>query len=284
MKNKVILSADSTCDLGNTLRQKYNVHYYPFHIVLDGKQYQDGIDIFPKDIFKKYKEKGVLPKTAAIGAEEYIEYFRQFVDQGYDVIHLNIASSISCAHQNCLIAAKELGHIYPINSCNLSAGTGLLAIEAAEMISKGLDAQTISEKIKEMTARVHTSFIIDTLEFLKAGGRCSSLMSIGASLFKIKPCIEVMNHDGSMRVGKKYRGELSKVLNSYADNILSDYKNIKDDKIFLARAGLDENLFDTIYNKVKRLNYFKEVYTVTVCCTISSHCGPGAFGIMYIYK
>lgn len=284
MKRKIILSADSTCDIGKELKEKYNVQFYPFHISLDGEQYKDGTDIFPEDIFKKYDEKGVLPKTAAIGSGEYIEYFRPFVEDGYDVIHLNLGSALSCAHQNCLLAAKELGHITPIDSCNLSSGTGLLVLEAAKLIGLGLSVENIVSEIKSLTAKIHSSFVLDTLKFLSAGGRCSSLVSIGANLFKIKPCIMVSNKDGSMSVGKKYRGGLLKVLNSYVDDILSNYKNIRNDKIFLVQAGLSPEIFQQMYEKVKSINYFEEIYRSTACCTISSHCGPNTFGIMYISK
>lgn len=284
MKRKIMLSADSTCDIGKELKEKYNVHYYPFHISLDGQHYKDGINIFPDDIFKKYSEKGVLPKTAAIGSVEYIEYFRPFVEEGYDVIHLNLGSAISCAHQNCILAAKELGHVYPIDSCNLSCGTGLLVLEAARLISMDLNVEDIVSEIKSLTSKIHSSFILDTLKFMSAGGRCSSIVSIGANLFKIKPCIVVNNKDGSMFVGKKYRGELSKVLNYYVDDVLSNYKNIRNDKIFIVQAGLSSEMFQQMYEKVKNLNYFEKIYTSTACCTISSHCGPNTFGIMYISK
>ncbi len=284
MNGKVIISADSTCDIGDNLKKKYNVHYYPFHISLDGKYYKDGIDIFPEDIFKKYYEKGILPKTAAIGSGEYIDYFRPFVESGFDVVHLNLGSALSCAHQNCLLAAEELGHVYPIDSGNLSSGIGLLVVEAAQMANRGMDAQTISKNIKSLTSKVHSSFVLDTLKFLKAGGRCSTLASIGANLFKIKPCIEVNNKDGSMHVGKKYRGELSKVLNSYTDDILSGYTDIKNDKIFIVNAGVYPELLKMVYNKVAALNYFEQIYITTACCTISSHCGPNTLGIMYMLK
>ena len=284
MKRKILLSADSTCDIGGKLKEENNVSYYPFHIILDGKQYSDGIDIFPQDIFKAYFEKGILPKTAAICSSEYIEYFRPFVNEGYDVIHLNLGSAISCAHQNCLLAAKELGNIYPIDSCNLSSGIGLLVLEAARMIKLGMDAETIVNEIRMLTRKVRSSFVIDTLKFLSAGGRCSSLVAIGANIFKIKPCIEVNNKDGSMSVGKKYRGDLSKVLEAYSDDVLSNYKNMKDDKIFVVEAGLPQELYEKMYEKVKGLGYFKNIYKSTACCTISAHCGPGAFGLMYMEK
>lgn len=284
MSNKILLSSDSTCDIGNSLKEKYNVHYYPFHIILDGNQYKDGINIEPRDIFKLYNEKNILPKTAAIGSEEYLSYFRPFVEQGFDIIHINLGSSLSCAYQNCLIAAKELGHVYPIDSCNLSSGMGLLVLEAANMIEEGLDVLTIHKNLKSIVSRVRSSFVIDSLKFLRAGGRCSSLMSIGANIFKIKPCLEVDNRDGSIHVGKKYRGNLSKVFLSYTDDILSNYKNIKKDKIFIVHSSISDDFLEMIYTKVKSLNYFQNIYISIACCTISAHCGPNTLGIMYILK
>ena len=282
MKNKIILSADSTCDLGDFLKEKYNVHYYPFHIIVDGKQYQDGVDITPDDIYRIYYEKNTLPKTAAIGSGEYISHFKQFVDQGYEVIHINLGSALSCAYQNCCIAAEEIGNVYPVNSCNLSCGVGLLVIKAAEMIESGMSAKDIQNEIKNLTSKVHSSFVLDTLEFLRAGGRCSALTSFGAGLFKIKPCIEVDNTSGSMRVGKKYRGDLLKVISNYADNILSSVENMSSERIFLVHSGISKEILDMAYDKISKTNYFKEIHITKASCTISSHCGPNTLGIMYM--
>ena len=280
MKNKIILSADSTCDLGDFLKEKHNVHYYPFHIIVDGKQYQDGVDITPDDIYRIYYEKNTLPKTAAIGSGEYISHFKQFVDQGYEVIHINLGSALSCAYQNCCIAAEEIGNVYPVNSCNLSCGVGLLVIKAAEMIESGMSAKDIQNEIKNLTSKVHSSFVLDTLEFLRAGGRCSALTSFGAGLFKIKPCIEVDNTSGSMRVGKKYRGDLLKVISNYADNILSSVENMSSERIFLVHSGISKEILDMAYDKISKTNYFKEIHITKASCTISSHCGPNTLGIM----
>ena len=282
MKNKIILSADSTCDLGDFLKEKYNVHYYPFHIIVDVKQYQDGVDITPDDIYRIYYEKNTLPKTAAIGSGEYISHFKQFVDQGYEVIHINLGSALSCAYQNCCIAAEEIGNVYPVNSCNLSCGVGLLVIKAAEMIESGMSAKDIQNEIKNLTSKVHSSFVLDTLEFLRAGGRCSALTSFGAGLFKIKPCIEVDNTSGSMRVGKKYRGDLLKVISNYADNILSSVENMSSERIFLVHSGISKEILDMAYDKISKTNYFKEIHITKASCTISSHCGPNTLGIMYM--
>lgn len=210
-QRKVILSADSTCDLGEELKARYDVHYYPFHIILEGQQYQDNVDIHVQEIYQAYYDRKALPATAAINVAEYVEYFRPWVDQGYDVIHFCLGGALSSAQKNCALAARELdGHVFPIDSCSLSTGIGLQIIEAGDRIQAGMSAAEIAEAMKGIVPRCHASFILDTLEFMKAGGRCSSVVAFGANLLSLKPCIEVDNADGSMHVGKKYRGTLKR--------------------------------------------------------------------------
>ena len=212
---KIILSADSTCDLDEELKERYHVIYFPLHIILDGKEYRDNVDITPEEVYQAYYDRKILPKTAAVNVEEYMEHFRPWVEQGYEVIHINLGSALSSVYQNCCLAAAGLGHIHVIDSCNLSAGTGLLVVAAGKMIQQGLDAETIARELRERTSRCHASFILDTLTFLHAGGRCSSIAALGANVLKLKPCIQVDNRDGSMGLGKKYRGALDKVLVRY---------------------------------------------------------------------
>ena len=184
MEHKIILSADSTCDLGDELRQRYHVQYYPFHVILDGKAYSDGVDLVPDQIYQVYEEKHILPKTAAINAAEYVEYFKKWTDQGYEVIHVTLGSGLSATYQNCCLAAKELPGVYPIDSRNLSTGSGLVVLEAADRIAKGMPAAQIAKEVQELTSRCHASFVIDTLEFLYKGGRCSALAMLGANMLK----------------------------------------------------------------------------------------------------
>ena len=205
---KVLLSADSTCDLGAELKEEYQVHYYPFHIILDGRDYQDNVDITPQDIFKTYYDKKLLPQTAAINVQEYLDYFRPFVEQGYEVVHLNLGGALSSAHQNCVLAARELPGVYPVDSCNLSTGIGHLVLDAGDWLREGLSAAEIAERLEGRKKLVHSSFILDTLKFMSAGGRCSSITALGANLLNIKRCIEVDNTTGGMHVGKS-TGELS---------------------------------------------------------------------------
>ena len=281
---KIILSADSTCDLGDELKEKYQVHYYPFHIILEGKDYQDNVDITPGDIFQRYYEKKVLPKSAAINVEEYVNYFRPFVEQGYEVVHLNLGSALSSAHQNCMLAARELKGVYPVDSGNLSTGIGHLVLDAGEMIKEGLGAEEIAGKLNQRKNLVHSSFILDTLKFMSAGGRCSNVMALGANLLNIKPCIEVNNKDGSMDVGKKYRGSLKKVLPLYVKDKLQEYQGICTDKIFITHSGIDQEYIELVKEAIQEEKEFQNIYVTRASCTISCHCGPNTLGILFETK
>ncbi len=280
---KVILTADSTCDLTKALSDRYHISgYTPLHIVLGEKNYEDGLNITPSDIYKNFEATGVLPKTAAVNVGEYIDFFKPFVDAGNSVVHINLGSALSSSYQNALAAAAELKNVYPINSCNLSSGSGHLVIEAAKMIEQGFDAEKIAANLKKMTEKVHSSFVIDKLDYLRAGGRCSALAMLGANLLRIKPSIFVDNKDGSMTVGKKYRGKLDNVLLQYVDEQLAAFENIRTDKIFITHAGIGDDHVKVVFDYLKAKNIFDEIFITTASCTISSHCGPGTLGILFM--
>ena len=247
--NKIILSADSTCDLDQELKERYHVHYFPLHIILDGKDYRDGIDITPEEIYQKYYDEKILPKTAAVNVAEYIEHFKPWVDEGYEVIHINLGSSLSSAHQNCCIAAEELGHVHVIDSCSLSTGTGLLVTDAGRMIEQGMKAEDIA--------------------------------ALGANVLKLKPCIEVSTEDGSMNVGKKYRGTLDKVLVKYVKDKLAAYPDIDPSLIFITHSGIDPEYIKLVKNTIEEAMHFDEIHITKASCTISSHCGPNTLGILF---
>lgn len=280
---KIVLSADSTCDLGNELKKKYSVEYFPYHVLLGDKTYKDGVDITPSDVFNYYKVNKKLPKTAAVGAGEYIDYFSKWSADEYDVIHINLSSAMSSSYQNCCIASKELGNIYTVDSRNLSSALSLLIIEAAKMIEQGMSAKEIQHELLNIRDKLDASFVIDTLKFLHAGGRCSALSTLGANILKLKPCVEVNPKEGKMEVGKKYRGEIEKVFIQYIKDRLSKPEEIRKDKAFITHTCQDGKA-DVIYDFVKNMGIFKEVYKTTASCTISSHCGPDTLGILFIRK
>lgn len=282
MSKKIILSADSTCDLGAALKEQHEVNYYPFHIILDDKEYRDNVDITPDEIFQVYYDKKLLPKTAAINVQEYVDYFEQWTEKGYEVIHLNLGGALSSAHQNCALAAQMTEGVYPVDSHNLSTGIGLLVLDAADMIAEGkMTGAEITAELEKRRSCIHSSFVLDTLQFMSAGGRCSTVTAIGAGLLNLKPCIEVDNTSGSMHVGRKYRGKLSNVLVKYTKDKLAEYDNIKTNRIFITHSGIDEEYINLVKETIQSVMQFDNIYVTRASCTISCHCGPNTLGILF---
>ncbi|WP_042461378.1 DegV family protein [Neobacillus dielmonensis] len=280
--NKIILSADSTCDLDDSLKERYQVHCQPLHINLGGEQYLDGVDITPDDIYETYQQQRMLPKTSAPNLAEYIDYFKKWTDEGYEVIHISLGSGLSSSYQNSCIAAQELGNVYTIDSGNLSTGMGLLVIEAAERIAKGMPAAQIAREVNELRSKVQASFVIDNLTYLREGGRCSALTAFSANLLNIKPCIEVDTSSGNMNPGKKYRGALPKVLKHYTKDKLDGQANVKADRIFITHSGTSSENIEVVKNTIGEIADFKEILVTRAGCTISSHCGPNTVGILFM--
>lgn len=282
MTKKVIVTADSTCDLNDELKNRYGILTIPLHITMNDKCCEDMVNITPDDIYDNFYKTGSLPKTSAISIGEYMSFFRPFTEQGFEVVHINIGGALSSSAQNAAAAAKELSGVYAVDSYNLSSATGHLVIEAAKLAQQGLTGKEIAAKVSALRSKTHASFIIDKLNFLRAGGRCSTLAMLGANLLNLKPCIEVDNKDGSMTVGKKYRGKLDRVLAQYVDERLGQYDNIRKDRIFITHSGISREIEQAVYEQIKSRNYFDEIYITKASCTISSHCGPNTLGILFM--
>lgn len=274
---------DSTADLSPELIEKYDLTVIPLYVTIGGKAYKDMYEISAKDIFDNYDKTKELPKTSAVSVTDYIEAFRPAVEEGFDIIHFTISSDFSACYQNACIAAEELGHVYPVDSRNLSTGIAQLTLLAAEMAAKGdMDAEHIAEYVRKVTERVDVSFIINNLEFLYRGGRCSGVAALGANLLKLKPCIEVV--DGKMSVGKKYRGSFEKCAAEYVRDRIAGDDSIDLHRIFLTWSGCDRALIDSLKEDIKSYQNFEEVIDTEAGSTISGHCGPGCLGVLYIHK
>lgn len=274
--------SDSTADLPRELIEKYDIEIIPLTVTLGDESYKDGLEISAKDIFEYYDETKGLPKTSAVSVGEYTDVFAPWVEKGYDVIHFTISSTMSSCYQNATIAAVELGHVWSINSENLSSGIGLQVVLAAELAAKGESAEAIFRHVEEAKKRADASFILNQLEFLHKGGRCSGVAALGANLLKLKPCIEVV--DGKMKVGKKYRGSYEKCALEYVRDRLEGNTNIENDIIFITWTGVDAKLLKEIEKEVRKLQKFHTVIVNEAGSTITGHCGPGTFGVLYFRK
>ena len=280
--NNIVITSDSTSDLSSELRQRYNINILPLGVTLGGKVYKDGVDITPDDIYAHHDKTGELPKTTAANVDEFYNFFKKFADEGKTVIHFDISSGMSSTFNNARIAAEEFENIYVIDSANLSTGIGLLVVAAAEMVNEGLEAEEIVAKINDMVPKVDASFVIDNLEYLYKGGRCSALAAFGANMLKLKPCIEVKN--GAMGVSKKYRGRYADVLKTYVSERLGDGSDIDNSRVFVTHGGCDEEVVKQVVEQVKESGIFKEVFLTRAGCTVSSHCGANTLGVLFIRK
>ena len=280
--SNIIISSDSTCDLSAELRERYNVSIVPLGVTLGDKTYFDGVNVTPDDIYAHHDKTGELPKTTAANVGDCIDYFKPFADAGKTVIHLALSAEFSSTYNNACLAASEFENIYVVDSRNLSTGNGLLVIAAAEMAQNGMEATEIVEKLNQMAACVDASFVIDKLDYLHKGGRCSALAMLGANVLKLKPCIEVKN--GKMGVGKKYRGKYGSVLKEYVAERLADIDNIDLDRVFVTHAGVDMEIVNAVVEQVKQTAPFKEVFITRAGCTISSHCGADTLGVLFVRK
>ena len=282
MSKKVIIASDSTTDLGPELINRYDVQILPLKVNLGGKVYSDGVDIHPDDIYAHYEKTGELPKTSAPNIADFQAFFQKHTADGSALVFFTISSDMSSTYANAKIAAEDFEDIHVVDTRNLSTGGGLLVVSACEMAAQGKSAEEIANACTELAGRVGASFVIDKLEFLYKGGRCSALEAFGANLLQLKPCIVVRN--GKMSVGKKYRGKFSATLEKYIADQLGSLSDIELDRIFVTHAGCDESICSHCVEEVQKLAPFKEVLLTRAGCTISSHCGRNTLGILFIRK
>ena len=282
MNKQIIISSDSTCDLSKELVDRYQIRIQPLGISLGDQIYRDGVDITPDMIYAHHEKTGQLPKTSAINVVEALEYFEKLTKDGSAVIHFTISSSMSSTYNNACVAAQEFENVYVVDAKNLSTGSGLLVLAAAEMAQEGMEAQQIVEKLNDLADRVDASFVVDNLEYLVKGGRCSALAAFGANLLQLKPCISVKN--GAMGVGKKYRGKFEKVLLTYVADRLADAEDICLDRVFVTHAGCDPKVVESVAEAVKHTLPFREILVTRAGCTVSSHCGANTLGVLFIRK
>lgn len=281
MKVKII--SDSTCDLSPQLIQKYDISIVPLYVVLGDVSAKDGIEATPEDIYKYVDETGKLPKTSAPNVDDFAAEFKKWRDLDYEVVHLNISSDFSSSYLNACAAADEVGGVEVVDTRNLSTGSGLVVLHAAEMAQKGASAKEIAEECRDLTGRVEASFVVDSIDYLYKGGRCSSVAALGANLLKLKPLISVV--DGKMISGKKYRGNIDKVIINYVADKLKDRDDIDKHRIFITHTKCNPVIPAQVRNKINALSPgFEEILETTAGCTITSHCGPATLGILFVRK
>ncbi|MBO5938986.1 MAG: DegV family protein [Clostridia bacterium] len=277
-----MIACDSTCDLSPELIERYGIKTIPLSVMLGEKEYRDGVDIDPEKIYEHYQKTGTLPKTAAVNIAAFTEFFEELTVDDRAVVYFSISAEMSASYNNARLAAEDFEDVFVVNTKNLSTGGGLLVVSAAEMAAEGMAADEIAEACEELAERVDASFIVDDLEFLHKGGRCSAVAALGANLLQLKPCIVVKN--GKMGVEKKYRGRFSAVLQKYIAERIGDASDVDLTRVFVTHAGCDEEIYGACVEQVKAIAPFGEVLLTRAGCTISSHCGRNTLGVLFLRK
>lgn len=280
---KILITTDSTCDLGDELSKKYNVGVFPLKVVLDDKTFYDGVDIVPQDIFEFVDKTGTLPKTAAPAMDEYKDFFESQLAGCDHVIHFNISSKASSSHSNAYIAAKEFdGKVSVIDSLNLSTGQGLLVLKACDLVNEGKSPEEIVEIIESLREKVNTSFVPEKLDYLHKGGRCSLASLMGAKVLKLHPMIDMK--DGQMYARKKYMGSIERCLKTYVEDLVSFYPEYDKTRCFITHSCCSPELVEKVKEQVASSFNFDEILETVAGNVVTCHCGQGTLGVLFITK
>ncbi len=279
---KIKISSDSTCDLAKEFIEQNDIGILPLVVVKDGESFRDGVDITPEVIFAHVNNGGALCSTSAANVNDYMELFEKYKKEYDAVIHINIGSGFSSSYQNACLAAEEFENVYVVDSMNLSTGHGHIVAEAVKMVKEGMEAKAIYDALNELAPRVEASFVLDRLDYMVKGGRCSAVAALGASLLQLKPCIEVVN--GKMGVCKKYRGSYEKALSSYVKDRLMDRDDIITERIYVTHTETPQDIVDKVKDLVKEYKQFDIMEETVAGCTVSCHCGPNTLGVLFIRK
>ena len=280
MKIKII--SDSTCDLPAQLVAEHNITLTPLTVVKNDEQFKDGVTITPADIFAHVAAGGDLCTTSANSIGEYADVFEKYHADYDGIIMVTIGSGFSTCYQSACLAAEDFEKVRVVDSQNLSTGQGLVVLKACELAKTATDLDNLANELRAYSEKVEASFVVDKLDYLVKGGRCSSAAALGANLLNLKPCIEVKN--GKMSVGKKYRGNYTKCLANYAKERLDGREDIDNSTVFITKTVVSDEAYEAVKNTVAEYGHFETVCESMAGCTVSCHCGPATLGIIFVRK
>ena len=279
--NRVKVITDSTADLSPELLERFDVEVIPLYVLFGDKSYLDGVEMTTDELYRWVEKTNTLPKTSAPSFGDFYEVYSRWIQEGYDILCITISSKLSATYQTaCLVADEfEKGRVWVLDSANLSTGIGLLTLKAAELAQKGMGVAEIHEKITELTSRTRVSFIVDTLKYLHMGGRCNAVQLLASNALKLRP--QIIVKDGSMVVGSKYRGKRTNCLNEFYEDVVGDSSQINKERVFITHSECAREELEDYKKRLEDIG-IEEVLITKAGTVISSHCGQGTVGILYI--
>ena len=277
---RIKVTADSTCDLTRELLAANDITLTPLIVMKNDEEFYDGETINPADIFDHVAAGGSLCSTAARSVGYYQDVFEKFSKEYDGVVHISIGSGFSSSYQNASLAAEDFDNVRVIDSQNLTTGQGFIVLEAAKLAKTCTSLDELEQKLIAFSSRVEVSFVLDRLDYMVKGGRCSAAAALGANLLNLKPCIEVK--DGKLGVVKKYRGSYTKCLTSYIKDRLEGRDNLGRELVFVTSTPVNEETYAAVMSSISSYGKFDSIIETTAGCTVSCHCGPGTLGIIFV--
>ena len=284
----VKICCDSTDDLlneytGRNIYEERGITVIPLYIRIGEEEFLDGKDIGMLEMFRHCAETKKMPKTAAPDVSYFIKAFKELAADGSEVVFIAISSEFSSSYNNACLAAKEVGIVYVVDSRNLSTGVGFTVLEACDLAESGMNGADIKKQlIEDIIPNADTSFVLDKLDYMVKGGRCSAVTALGANLLQLHPLVQV--EDGKMKVTKKYRGSWERCLRNYVKDKLDGNKNIRMKRIFITYTATPPEIVDEVEKLVREYADFDEIIRTTAGCCVASHCGPQTLGVLFIRK
>lgn len=283
---KVMFVADSAMDLPAHYIKENQIKIVPYYVTFGDKTYRDGVDITTKGLYEKVEELGQLPKTGAIAPAEWKRVFDSFVNQGYDVLCMTLGSKLSSTFQNAYLASLEYetGRVEVVDSKALSGSIAILMLKAIDLRREGKSATEIKQALQFLIPKVHTQFVIPTLDYLYKGGRCSAMAKVIGTMLSVKPQIKMF--DGALDLYKRSVGKMSRAVDGMLDDFfkLANAGKVDLEYVFITHS-MAERMFEYIKEKVVASGLpIKNLIESHAGSTISSHCGPGTIGILYLEK
>lgn len=276
------ISSDSTCDLSNEIVAANDIYINPIMIILGGKTYKDSVDINITEVLEYVDKGGELPKTSAISVDEYKELFKKLLSESDEVIHFTISSKASSCYDHAVEAAKDFKGVYVVDSMQLSSGQGLLIMKTCDLRAKGLTAKEAFDAIESIKLNAKTSFVVDRLDYLHKGGRCSLVQLLGAKVLKLHPHISMV--DGALTVKKKYMGNMLRCIKQYVADLAEEYTSYDKTRVFITHCNADAELVDAARQLVEGLFDFDEIIETHAGTTVGSHCGKNTLGVLFIVE
>ncbi len=276
---KVVISVDSAADLPQDFAKENGIAVMPMLVVADGKTLRDGVDINGNGVFEYVEKTGVIPKTSAVSPGEYMEFFAPFIENGDAVVHLSFCGALSSTHRNAVIASARMGDVFVLDTKNLGGGIALLALKGCEMRDKGLPAEEIYSELKALVPKARVSYLLDSVEFLHLGGRCSALSALGANLFSIKPCAGMV--DGKIEITAKYKGKAAEARDKYVSDIIADNPYADKSAAFVCHSGVNGEELEKAATKLRNAG-FQKIITAENGSIISLHSAPNALGVHFL--